>query len=82
MLMSQRQMLHAQNLRFPHPERLPKVYLNFFSYLFGTRVIFFIALNTLMFVATRLILYELNELMISFQSVPFYTVVLDFPKFY
>ncbi|PSR95861.1 39S ribosomal protein [Actinidia chinensis var. chinensis] len=25
MLMSQRQMLHAQNLRFPHPERLPKV---------------------------------------------------------
>ncbi|KAM7258615.1 hypothetical protein ACFE04_014356 [Oxalis oulophora] len=25
MLMSQRQMLHAQNLRFQHPERLPKV---------------------------------------------------------
>ncbi|XP_010028056.3 54S ribosomal protein L4, mitochondrial isoform X1 [Eucalyptus grandis] len=25
MLMSQRQMLHAQNLRFPNPERLPKV---------------------------------------------------------
>ncbi|XP_073225249.1 uncharacterized protein [Cicer arietinum] len=25
MLMTQRQMLHAQNLRFPHPERLPKV---------------------------------------------------------
>ncbi|KAL0416983.1 UNVERIFIED_CONTAM: 39S ribosomal protein L47, mitochondrial [Sesamum latifolium] len=25
MLMTQRQMLHAQNLRFPNPERLPKV---------------------------------------------------------
>ncbi|XP_020589975.1 39S ribosomal protein L47, mitochondrial [Phalaenopsis equestris] len=25
MLMSQRQMLHAQNLRFPNPERIPKV---------------------------------------------------------
>ncbi|KAK7283516.1 hypothetical protein RIF29_13083 [Crotalaria pallida] len=25
MLMTQRQMLHAQNLRFAHPERLPKV---------------------------------------------------------
>lgn len=25
MLMSQRQMMHAQNLRFPNPERLPKV---------------------------------------------------------
>lgn len=26
MLMTQRQMLHAQNLRFPNPERLPKVW--------------------------------------------------------
>ncbi|KAI0488345.1 hypothetical protein KFK09_028174 [Dendrobium nobile] len=25
MLMTQRQMLHAQNLRFPNPERIPKV---------------------------------------------------------
>ncbi|KAB1202457.1 39S ribosomal protein L47, mitochondrial [Morella rubra] len=25
MLMTQRQMLHAQNLRFPNPERVPKV---------------------------------------------------------
>ncbi|CAI0380261.1 unnamed protein product [Linum tenue] len=25
MLMTQRQMLHSQNLRFPNPERLPKV---------------------------------------------------------
>lgn len=25
MLMTQRQMLNAQNLRFPHPERIPKV---------------------------------------------------------
>ncbi|CAL0326920.1 unnamed protein product [Lupinus luteus] len=25
MLMTQRQMLHSQNLRFPHPERIPKV---------------------------------------------------------
>ncbi|XP_050225225.1 uncharacterized protein LOC126674763 [Mercurialis annua] len=25
MLMTQRQLLHSQNLRFPHPERLPKV---------------------------------------------------------
>ena len=27
MLMTQRQMLNAQNLRFPNPERIPKVYL-------------------------------------------------------
>lgn len=26
MLMTQRQMLNAQNLRFPHPERIPKVH--------------------------------------------------------
>jgi large subunit ribosomal protein L47 len=25
MLMTQRQMLHSQNLRFPNPERIPKV---------------------------------------------------------
>lgn len=28
MLMTQRQMLQAQNLRFPNPERLPKVFLH------------------------------------------------------
>lgn len=31
MLMTQRQMLHAQNLRFPNPERIPKVLLHFFA---------------------------------------------------
>ena len=31
MLMTQRQMLHAQNFRFPNPERLPKVYPIFFA---------------------------------------------------
>lgn len=31
MLMTQRQMLHAQNFRFPNPERLPKVYQIFFA---------------------------------------------------
>lgn len=31
MLMTQRQMLNAQNLRFPNPERIPKVLLHFFS---------------------------------------------------
>ena len=29
LLMTQRQMLHAQNLRFPNPERIPKVRVNF-----------------------------------------------------
>lgn len=29
MLMTQRQMLHAQNLRFPHPERIQKVFVTF-----------------------------------------------------
>ncbi|KAH8517112.1 hypothetical protein H0E87_005168 [Populus deltoides] len=28
MLMTQRQMLHAQNFRFPNPERLPKFHVN------------------------------------------------------
>ena len=31
MLMTQRQMLHAQNLRFPNPERIPKVYMTSLS---------------------------------------------------
>ena len=29
MLMTQRQMLHSQNLRFPNPERVPKVDISF-----------------------------------------------------
>ncbi|XP_028781733.1 39S ribosomal protein L47, mitochondrial isoform X2 [Neltuma alba] len=31
MLMTQRQMLHAQNLRFSNPERIPKVVFSFLS---------------------------------------------------
>lgn len=34
MLMTQRQMLHAQNLRFPNPERLPKVDVGFAPFRF------------------------------------------------
>jgi hypothetical protein len=40
MLMTQRQMLHAQNLRFPNPERLPKVFLHFLHLVRLTRSIF------------------------------------------
>ncbi|EEF52044.1 structural constituent of ribosome, putative [Ricinus communis] len=58
MLMTQRQMLHAQNLRFPNPERLPKEFVH-------VNLRMFMELNPdLCSIAIRCMSYKVEEVMI------------------
>ena len=62
MLMTQRQMLNAQNLRFPNPERIPKVLPHFFLLFFFTRVLLLLTIVTWMYGIEQSVLLLLSSI--------------------